>query len=204
MNDTQLTERRDLVIDRLSSGYAQGLFELEELDRRLTRAHAARNPMELDALVTDLVPASTALVPVQRTRVVFGSLERTGTWAMPQQLTARVVCGNLVLDLREAQLAAEVTTIEVNVTLGNVEVIVPPGMSVELDASSFLGNAAERVERVTTARGPVVRIVGRVKLGNLEVETRRVGEGAGDARRRRRAERRAHRRWSRMRRACRW
>src|SRR5689334_21323591 len=101
MNDTLLTDRRDLVIDRLSSGYAQGHFEVEELERRLVRAHEAQTALELDALVTDLVPsaASTALVLAQQTRVVFGSVERTGPWTVPQQLAARVLCGNLLLDL---------------------------------------------------------------------------------------------------------
>src|SRR5262249_24593442 len=136
--------RRDNVIDRLSSGCAQGLFEVEELERRLALAHAAQTPRELDVLVTDLAPTSTstALVPAQRTRVVFGSLERTGPWAVPQHLAARVVFGHLLLDLREARLGAD-TTIELRVTMGNVEVIVPPGVDVDVDASSFLGNAEE-------------------------------------------------------------
>jgi hypothetical protein len=193
MNDTLLAEHRDLVIEQLSSGYAQGHFEVEELERRLVRAEAAQSAVELDALVTDLVPSAptTALVASQRTRVVFGSVERTGPWLVPQQLGARVLCGSLVLDLREARFTAAVTTIDARVTMGNLEVIVPPGVEVDVHASSFLGSAEERVERAATAGGPVVRIVGRVRLGNLEVETRRLGETSRDARWRRRAERRS-------------
>ena len=102
MDDKLLTDRRDLVIDRLSSGYAQGVFEVEELERRLVRAHDAQSARELEAL------------------------------------------------------------------------------------------------------GPVVQIVGRVRLGNLEVETRRPGETARDARRRRRIERRAYRRWRHARERWMW
>jgi hypothetical protein len=206
MDDKLLTDRRDLVIDRLSSGYAQGLLEVEELERRLVRAHDAQSPRELDELVTDLAPsaATTALVLAQRTRVTFGSVERTGPWAVPQQLSARVLCGHLLLDLREARLDPGVTTIEVHVTMGNVEVIVPPGVEVDVRASSFLGNAEERIERTAGVRGPVVQIVGRVRLGNLEVETRRPGETARDARRRRRSERRAYRRWRHARERWMW
>lgn len=202
MNETLLSERRDTVIDRLSSGYAQGQFEVEELERRLARAHAAQTPTELDALVTDLAPtalvptaATLALVPAQHTRVIFGSIERTGPWAVPQRLTARVLCGHLLLDLREARLSPGETTIDVQVTMGNLEVIVPPGVEVDVSASSFLGHAEERVERSPIPAGPIVRIVGRVRFGNLEVETRRTGETRRDARWRRRAERRARRRW---------
>lgn len=215
MNETLLSDRRDTVIDRLSSGYAQGYFEVEELERRLARAHAAQTTTELDALVTDLAPSTrattalvpstqAALVPAQRTRVIFGSIERTGRWTVPAQLSARVLCGSLVLDLREARLVAGETTIDVSVMMGNLEIVVPPGVEVDVGASSFLGHAEERVERSTVPAGPIVRIVGRVRLGNLEVETRRVGETRRDARWRRRAERRARRRWRRERDAWTW
>ncbi len=205
-----LTDRRDLVIDRLSSDYAHGRFEVDELEHRLALAHSAQTAVELDALVTDLVPAATAsvaLVPLQKTRVVFGSIERTGPWAVPPRLAASVVCGHLLLDLREARLAPGETTIDVRVLMGNVEVIVPPGVEVEVSASSFLGSAEERVERGerverVASRAARVRIVGHVRLGNLEVETRRPGETRRDVRRR--ADRRAYRRWQRARDPWRW
>src|SRR5262245_13943854 len=134
MNDALLADRRDHIIDRLSSGYARGDFEVEELERRLGLVHAATTSSELDALVTDVAPATTALVSVQRMRVVMGSIERVGRWAVPQNLKARVICGNLELDLREAVLGRGVTTIDINVTMGNVEVNVPPGVAVEVEA----------------------------------------------------------------------
>ncbi|MBV8762944.1 MAG: hypothetical protein JO257_37005, partial [Deltaproteobacteria bacterium] len=152
-----------------------------------------------DALVTDLAPATTqALVPAQRLRVVFGSVERTGPWTMPQQLRARVVCGNLELDLREARIAGGVTTIDVSVTMGNVEIIVPPGVQVDVQASSLMGAIEERTEPAATAAS-VIRVVGNVRLGHLEVSTLRRGETRRDARRRRRADRRWRRHMLRLR-----
>jgi len=198
MTEPQLTDRRDRVVERLSAGYANGAFEVDELERRLALVHTATTPHDLDALVTDLAPGTTtALVPVQHTRVMFGSVERTGPWAVPQRLHARVLCGNLELDLREAQLAPGVTTIEVDVTMGNVEIVAPPDVVVDVEASSFLGNVEERVDRAVVATTSLVRVVGRVRLGNLEVSTRHVGETHRDARRRRRELRR---RWRRTRR----
>lgn len=191
MNDALLTERRDLVIDRLSSDYARGAFEVEELERRIALVHAAKSTTELDALVPT---EQLALVPAQQMRIVFGSIERIGPWDVPQQLTARVVCGNLVLDLRDARLAPGVTTIDVNVTMGNVEVIVPPGVEVAVDATSTLGHIEERTERSHTPASTTIRVVGRVKLGHLELSTMRVGETYREARWRRRANRRWRRR----------
>lgn len=198
MSEALLTDRRDHVIDRLSSDYANGLLEVDELERRLALVYAARTPAEVDAAVVDLVPArTTALVPVQRLRIVLSSTERTGPWTPPSHLAARVFWGNLRLDLREARLPAGGLTIEVDVTMGNVEVIVAPGVACELGASPLLANIEQRTEPGSKADGPIVRIVGRVKLGNLEVSTRRPGETRRDAWHRRRAERRAWRRWRR-------
>lgn len=197
MNEALLTDRRDQVIDRLSSDYAHGTFEVDELERRLALAHAAQTPAELDALTTDLAPLrTTALVPARCVRVIMGSIERTGPWTVPHELSARVLLGNLVLDLRDARFATGETTIDVQITMGHVEVIVPPGIQVEVEASSLFANIEERTERTSIAASdaPIVRIVGRVKLGNLELSTMRRGETKREAWRRRRAERRAQRR----------
>ena len=190
-----LTGERDRVVESLSASYANGAFDVDELDRRLALAHSAQNRAELAALVTDLavVPPTTALVPMQKMRIIFGSIERVGPWAVPQQLRARVVCGNLELDLRDARLAPGVTTIEVDVTMGNVEVIVPPGYQVDVEASSFLGAVEERTERMSGAPTSVIRVVGHVRLGHLEVSTLHRGETRREARYRHRAYRRWHR-----------
>ena len=194
-----LSDRRDHVISQLSAGFAGDRFEVDELERRLALAHSAESPRELDALVADLAPTTTtALVPARPLRVILGSVERRGPWAVPQHLAARVFCGNIVLDLREARLGPGVTTIDVDITLGNVEVIVPPGMMVEIDASSTLGNIEERTELAPSAGGPLVRITGRVKLGNLEVGMLHIGESFREARRRERWERRTRRMHRRM------
>jgi hypothetical protein len=197
-SDTLLADRRDTVIHQLSAGFAGDRFEVDELERRLALAHSAESPRELDALVADLVPTTMALVPARSLRVIMGSVERRGPWAVPQHLATRVVCGSVVLDLREARLAPGVTTIDVHITMGNVEVIVPPGMAVEVEASSMLGNIEQRTEPAPHDGGPVVRITGRVKLGNLEVGMLRVGESRREARHRERWERRTRRMQRRM------
>ena len=190
-------EHRERVIEQLQAGFAGDLYEVEELERRLVLAQAAESPAALDALVGDLgttalAATSTALVETKRVRVVFGSIERRGPWQMPRRLTARVVCGNLELDLRDAQIAPGTSEIEVNVTMGNIEIFVPPRVEVDVGASSVLGHVEDRSEHGNAAR--VIRVVGRVKLGNLEVTTLRRGESKWEGHRRRRWERRARRR----------
>ncbi len=206
MTNATLATHRDHVIEQLSSAYAGEHFEIDELERRIALAHTASTAGELDALVTDLVPvapASTALVPVKRMRVLLSSVVHAGPRVAPRELAARVMWGSLVLDLREAQLPPTGIEIDVHVTMGNVEVIVPPGVAVDVDASAVLGNVEDHTGPRTSLTGAArVRITGRVTLGNLEVATLLPGETHRDARRRARSARRAQRRFERRAHRC--
>jgi len=186
-------EQRERVIEQLQAGFAGDLYEVDELERRLVLAQAAESSAALDALVTDLAMpvATTALVETKRLRVVLGSVERRGPWELPRRLAARVVLGNLEIDLRDARIAPGVSEIEVDVTLGNLEILVPPDVAIEIGATAFLGHVEDRSEPDLAVR--VIRIVGRVKLGNVEVTTLERGETKVEGYRRRRWERRQRR-----------
>jgi hypothetical protein len=200
-----LRDRRHQVIDRLSECYARDILEVDELERRLDLAHAARTVAELDALVADLAPVqTTALAPAapiavddphraetKRLRVIMSHVGRASRWTVPRTLDLRVFWGNAELDFREASLAPGITTINVGVLMGNVEIILPPHLAVDVDVSSFMGNVEER-HRVPPDRDPsrpLLRISGTVRLGNLELSTRLPGETPRDAHRRERRER---------------
>ncbi len=208
-----MRDRRAEVITRLSDAYATDLFDVDELDRRLDLAHGARTVAELDTLIEDLgaAPATTALVPrstalqavddaarpaAKKLRVIMGTIERRGRWTVPQQLSTRVFWGNAELDFREASLAPGVTEIAVRVVMGNLELILPPDLAIDVDVSSVMGNVEER-HRIPVdpdpAR-PMLRVTGSVLMGNLEITTLRRGETKRDGRRRERQERRARRR----------
>jgi uncharacterized protein DUF1707/cell wall-active antibiotic response 4TMS protein YvqF len=202
-----LRDRREQVISRLSDDYARDIFDVDELERRLDLAHSARTVAELDALVHDLgdaPAASTALVPAGVTaiddptraetktlRVIMSSVERRGRWTVPRELDLRVLWGNAELDLRDASLGPGITTIHVRVFMGNFELILPPNLAIEVDVSSFAGSVTERhrVPPDADPGRPQIRVVGRVRFGNLEITTRLPGETARDAHRREKRER---------------
>jgi hypothetical protein len=201
-----LRDHRDQVIRRLSEGYALDVFDVDELERRLDLAHGAGSIAELDALVADIAPAapSTALVvagptaiddpsraDTKKLRVVLSSVERRGRWSVPRQLDLRVLWGNAELDFRDASIGPGVTTIHVRVFMGNFEVILPPNLGIDVDVSSFAGSVEERhrVPPDADPARPLIRIVGWVRFGNLEVTTRLPGETARDAYRREKRER---------------
>jgi hypothetical protein len=202
-----LRDRREQVINHLSEGYAQDVFDVDELERRLDLAHGAGSVAELDALVADIAPAaspSTALVvagptaiddpnraDTKKVRVVLSSVERRGRWSVPRKLDLRVLWGNAELDFRDASIGPGVTTIHVRVFMGNFEVVLPPNLGIDVDVSSFAGSVTERhrVPPEADPARPLIRIVGTVRFGNLEVTTRLPGETARDAYRREKRER---------------
>jgi hypothetical protein len=201
-----LRDRREQVIARLSDSYAQDLLDVDELERRLDLANGAPSVAELDALVADLAPAaSVALVVAGPTaiddperaehrplRVIFGSVERRGRWAVPHRLDLRVLWGNVALDFRDASLGRGTTTIHVRVVMANLEIVLPPNLAIDVDVSSFASSVTERhrVPPDADPARPVIRIVGTVRFGNLEITTRLPGETARDARKRERREQR--------------
>ncbi len=194
------------MISRLSECYASDVLEVDELERRLDLAHAARTVAELDALVADLAPGpTTALVPAppaglddparaerKRMRVIMSHVARRSRWTVPRALEVRVFWGNAELDFREASLAPGVTTIDAGVLMGNLEIVLPPHLAIDVDVSSFMGSVEERhrVPPDPDPARPMLRITGAVRLGNLEISTRLPGETRGDASRRERRERR--------------
>ena len=209
-----LRDRREQVITHLSDGYAQDLFDVDELERRLDLAHGARSVAELDALVADLAPVTTTALVVagptaiddpnrlaaKKQRVIMSSVERRGRWSVPKALDLRVLWGNAELDFRDASLSPGITTIHVRVFMGNLEVILPPNLAIDVDVSSFAGSVTERhrVPPDADPARPQIRIVGRVRFGNLEITTRLPGETAHDAYRREKRERKQLRRAENM------
>jgi hypothetical protein len=201
-----LRDRREQVILRLSEGYAEDVIDVDELERRLDLAHGAGSVADLEALVADLAPATTTTAMVlagptaiddpsradaKKLRVIMSSVERRGRWSVPRTMNLRVLWGNAELDFRDASLGPGVTTIHVRVVMGNFEVVLPPNLAIDVDVSSFAGSVTERhrVPPDADPARPVLRIVGTVAFGNLEITTRLPGETERDAHRREKRER---------------
>jgi hypothetical protein len=196
-----LRDRREDAIQQLSDGFAADLLSVEEFESRLALVHGAGTMSEIEAVVADLPPlpagvSSTALAPLSvdralaapapRLRSLLGNVERRGGWVVPARLEVRVAFGNLELDFRNARFTAPVTELHARVMFGNLEMIVPPQLAVDCEASSILGNVESHgTAAVPDPDRPLLRIRGRAVLGNIEIHTYLPGETAHDWGRRR-------------------
>ena len=167
---------RDRAIVQLREAAAEGRLTLEEFTQRMSLAVEARTHGELDELMHDLPAASAPVPSAAHTRLrwivsVMGNTTRRGRWKVGERTIAVCAMGNATIDLREAVLAGPEVEILVFCTMGNVHVVVPDGVDVDLSAISFMGNKFDRSRQGAGSAAPVVRIGGLVTMGNLFVRT---------------------------------
>lgn len=137
--------------------------------------------------------AQSDRVPDQRSLTcVFSSLEGIGPGPLARHTKLLCVFGNTEIDLRESEFGPGETVLDLQVVFGSVELEIPKGLAVIVDASLILAG----VERSGVIPGgprtpdePHLRITGFVLAGALELKEKLPGETNGEARRRRRRER---------------
>lgn len=164
---------RDEVLVRLHGAFAEGRLTEAELDERTATALAARTRAELDRLLTDLPVAAvrTAAPPSTRPgrmQVAYkDSVRRGGRWRVPDGYTAVIYKGGGLLDLRAAELEGPVTRIRALAYKSTIEIIVPPGVRVEVDG---FGVSSE-VHGDLAPNAPVIQIRGFAYKGRIDAHS---------------------------------
>jgi hypothetical protein len=216
-------ETRERVIARLSDHFAHDTLDVEEFERRVTVAQTSDNPADIQALLADLpdtgvaAAPTTAVVPtvvqplVSQERdldtayAIFGGIDRRGTWNVPRRMRIVAIFGGANLDLREARFPPGVIDIEVTAVMGGINIVVPPGLAVQMHGSAIMGGFADvsRSPAHPDPDAPLLRIHGHTMMGGVNSEMRLPGESERGAARRHkrelREERRAQKRLDRQR-----
>src|SRR3954470_23817249 len=131
---------RDATVDRLREAATEGRLTLEELTDRIEAAAGAVMRSDLVPLTSDL-PATAAVGRASQAANVrgVGDIKRSGAWAVAPETSFRTWFGNITLDLRRAQITATETHIHARVLFGNIDLLVPEGVDVELQAVAQVG-----------------------------------------------------------------
>jgi hypothetical protein len=147
------------VLALLNEAAADGRLTLGEHSERAERAYSARTLGELAELTTDLAAASAQPIRLDTRRPVagiFGRERRDGRWVVPERLAVTAIFGEVVLDLREAMLQSQRSTILATVMGGTLQLIVPEGIAVEVTGTGVLSgrNRPSSADGLSRKKGP--------------------------------------------------
>jgi hypothetical protein len=172
---------REAALERLRTAFVDGQLTEAEFDQRAQAALTARSRGQLERLLVDLpltsatstTPSTASDRPVRFTVAILGETQRRWRWRVAPRLTAVGVLGGCVLDLRTATLTAPVTTITAVTVLSGVDVLVPPGVRVELSVYGLFGSADSLLpEQDLPPDAPLVRVRCFALLGGVEAKPR--------------------------------
>jgi hypothetical protein len=177
---------RELVITLLSEAAADGRLTLPEHAERSEQALAARTLGELVRLTSDLTLPSGQPIRLYDRRAVtamFARELRQGRWVVPDSFPVTAFFGDVVLDLRDAILASQRVTIHVTAIAGQVKLIVPAGLAVEMPGRAVLGVRSVRGRTRATDQVPAKGVIevrslllgGSVKATVVRPPRRRLG-----------------------------
>ena len=201
-----LQSRREQTIAALCEHFSKDHLTLEEFERRLDAAHRVQTMPELNSLLQDLPAVTTPATPVapasraaakvsshardqQHFVAVMGGVDKRGQWQPAQKTWCYALMGGVNLDYRDALLPPGVTEVTIIAVMGGADIIVPPELRVDCDGIAVMGgfdHFDENYPRDPSA--PVLKINGLALMGGVSITVRKSGESAGDARRRRRDE----------------
>ncbi len=154
----------------LSEAAADGRLSLAEHAERSEQALTARTLRDLTRLTSDLTLPSgqpIKLYPRRAVTAMFARERREGRWVVPETFPVTAMFGDVVLDLREAILASPRITVYATAVAGQIRLILPPGVAVEMVGRSFLG--VRSVRGTATGAGPGERVGVVIEVRTLTV-----------------------------------
>jgi len=167
---------REAVVELLREASVDGRLTLAELTDRTGAAYTATTQAELALLTQDLpapVPAPAAPQPGRKRRWfvgIMGDTKRRGTWRIDQELGAVAVMGDVLLDLREAEVRTDLVEILAVSVMGDIKIIVPDGVTVDLDGMAIMGDKRVDVQEAQQGTSaPVVRVHAYAVMGDVKV-----------------------------------
>jgi hypothetical protein len=118
---------RDMSVQVLQDGFADGRLTAGELERRLERALTAQSHDDLLAVVSDLTVDTVHLTTMS------GLIKRDGDWQVPRLLRIESEYGRVRLDLSHALIRHPRVDIELRLPYGSAAIVLPAGASANYD-----------------------------------------------------------------------
>ena len=99
---------------------------------------------------------------------IFSGVQRNGAWVVPESMPAVAVMGGIEMDFTEAVFTAQETRIQVFALMGGIDVTVPDGVAVRMDAFGLMGGTSQPKGDAPPG-APVIRFEGVAIMGGVDV-----------------------------------
>jgi DUF1707 SHOCT-like domain/Cell wall-active antibiotics response LiaF, C-terminal len=170
---------REAVVERLRVATVEGRLTLSELTERTEAAYTATTRGDLVPITADLPaqtgspaapPRPTAHADRERVVAVMGDSKRQGRWRVERPLAALAVMGDVVLDLRGAEVLQGEVDITATAVMGDVEIYVPDGVDVQLSGIAVMGDKKVAVREAPAGQtAPKVVVKATAIMGDVKV-----------------------------------
>jgi hypothetical protein len=178
---------RDQVVAQLRLHCTEGRITLDEFSDRVGLVYNAHTFVELDHVVHDLpVPWSTPPVTsvssaspaaaASRARravrwkvAIFGDNRTTGRFRLDEESAVVALFGNCIIDLSEATIDRSEVVISAVAAFGNITIIVPEGIEVDLQGFALFGNKSQQASGPVLPGSPVVVVRALAAFGDVRV-----------------------------------
>jgi len=171
---------RDSVVTALRDHLVAGRLTLDEFSDRTGAALAARTEGELGALLTDLPALSRPLVPEPPRRrarrwivAVMSESESKGRWRLGGHTAVVALMGQCHVDLSRAEIDGPEIVITAVGIMGQIDIVAPEGIEVEVTGLSIMGSRKVSVRDVPPLRGsPRILVRAFPIMGEVNVRSR--------------------------------
>ena len=154
---------REQVVLALRDHLLDGRLTLEEFSERVERAYVAKVHGELADIQSDLPARWEAAAPPRRrptrvTAALFAHVVRRGRLRLRGSTLAAAAFSDIDLDLREAQIDAATSRVNVVALFGNVDVYVPAGVDVVVGGLAIFGHRRDWGRDEARPGAPSIRV----------------------------------------------
>jgi hypothetical protein len=154
----------------------EGRLTFAELTERTEAAYAAVTRGELEKITSDLpgvgAPGAEPAPRLESRRfsAVMGDAKERIIGRIEEELNALSVMGNMVLDLRDAQVPRGEVTIVATAVMGDIKIIVPDGVEVRMTGYGVMGDRRVRTRRPEPGHVvPVVHVRAQAVMGDIKI-----------------------------------
>ncbi len=198
LSPAEFEKRRQLALDRLTEAFASDFINMDSYENRVAIVQRANLPEEIDDAVAGIpqvkaeaqkgfpfamhkAPAEPSIAnridPGLRgedsVACIMGSRVLQGDWLSGNKVSIFNLMGSTRIDLRDTALPPGRLKIDAFCLMGDIKVIVPPGLAVRVSALPIMGNSHidRSVNRRVDRGAPYVEVSGLTLMGNLTVVT---------------------------------